>query len=154
MKFFLGTLVFILLSNFLFAQTQYDEAKIIQASFGLEKKKIVESFVNPEESFKEAFWRLYDEYEQKRQVYGAEKVKLLAEYAQKWQELKPEEADKMILEFIRLNKKTDHLIEVYYKKIKKATSIETAAGFYQVETYIRATIHFYVKNTIPFVYPN
>jgi len=134
------------------AQQKLDEAEIIQASFGVKKKAIMESFVNVPETEKDAFWKLYDEYETKRAVYGKERIKLLTEYAEKWQDLKPEDADRLVLESVALNNKFDKLLAQYYKKIRKATSIETAVKFYQVETYIRATVHFYVKNTIPFVY--
>ena len=134
------------------AQYKLDEAEIIQASFGVKKKAIMESFINVPEAQKDAFWKLYDEYEAKRAVYGKERVQLLSEYAEKWQDLKPEEADRMVLKSVELNKKFDKLLAQYYKKIKKATDIETAVKFYEVETYIKATVHFYVKNTIPFVY--
>ena len=149
-----STLILILgliMSLPLTAQTEFNEADILQTSFGMARREIVKSFVILKDDQTEAFWKLYDEYDTKRMKYGKERIELLTDYAQKWDSLTSEEADKMVLKSIDLNKKTDKLITSYYKKIKKNTSTGVAIKFYEVETYIRATIHFYVKNTIPFV---
>ncbi len=135
----------------LFAQSNIDEISIIQTSFGMEKNEIVKSFIKIPKDQTGAFWNTYNEYEAKRKELGKIRITLLTEYAEKWQNLKGEEADMMVKKAMDLNKKTDKLITTYYKKMKKATSIDVAVKFYEVETYIRATIHFYIKNTIPFV---
>jgi len=136
----------------LFAQSSFDEISILQASFGMEKKEIVKSFIQIPEDKSDAFWVLYEEYELKRKKNGKIRIELLTEYAQEWDSLKSEDADRMVLKSIDLNKNEDKLIARYYKKIKKATSPDVAIKFYEVETYIRTTIKFYIKNTIPFVY--
>ena len=138
----------------LFSQSNNDEISIIQASFGMEKKDIVKSFVIIPENKKNVFWEIYDEYEMKRKELGKVRIELLNEYAEKWENLKGEDADLLVKKAIDLNKKTDKLVTTYYKKVKKATSAEIAVKFYEVETYILTTIRFYIKNTIPFVEQN
>ncbi len=144
--------LFIALS--LFSQSNNDEINIIQASFGMEKKEIVKSFIIVPENNKTVFWEIYDEYEIKRKELGKVRIELLNEYAEKWENLKGEDADLFVKKAIDLNKKTDKLITTYYKKVKKASSAEIAVKFYEVETYISTTIRFYIKNTIPFVEQN
>ena len=135
----------------LLSQSKTDEISILQASFGMEKKEIVQSFVTVQENQKEAFWKIYDEYETKRKALGKIRIELLTEYAEKWQDLKGTEADALVKKTIDLSNKTDKLIATYYNKLKKATSTEVAVKFFEIETYILTTIRFYIKNTIPFV---
>jgi len=135
----------------LFSQSNKDEVSIIQTSFGMEKKEVVKSFIVIPENRTDVFWEIYDEYEIKRKELGKVRIDILNEYAEKWENLKGEEADLLVKKAIDLNKKTDKLITTYYKKVKKATSAEIAVKFYEVETYILTTIRFYIKNTIPFV---
>ena len=152
MKKITSLIIGLFMSLSLFAQPNFDEISILQASFGMEKKEIVKSFIQISEDKSDAFWTLYEEYELKRKKNGKIRIELLTEYAQKWDSLQSEDADRMVLKSIDLNKNEDKLIAHYYKKIKKATSPDIAIKFYEVETYIRTTIKFYIKNTIPFVY--
>ena len=148
------TLIFLLglfIALPLLSQSRTDEVSILQASFGMEKKEVVKSFVKLSDDQQDAFWEVYDEYEIKRKELGKTRIKLLNEYAEKWQDLKGTEADAMVKNTIEINKKNDKLIAIYYNKMKKATSTEVAVKFYEVETYILTTIRFYIKNTIPFV---
>lgn len=152
MKNILVLVIVVFISIPLFSQSKFDEISILQTSFGMQKKEIVKSFIKIPEDQESAFWKLYDEYEMKRKELGKNRIELLTEYADKWDSLKSEDADRMVIKSIELTKKSNKLIANYYKKIKKATSADIAIKFYEVETYIKTTIKFYIKNTIPFVY--
>jgi len=42
----------------------------MQSIFGMEKKAIVDAFVKVEDAQKDAFWKIYDEYETARKELG------------------------------------------------------------------------------------
>ena len=57
-----------------YCQSGKEEVDFIQAAFGMEKKTIVANFVHPAELQKDAFWKLYDEYEIARKENAKKRI--------------------------------------------------------------------------------
>jgi len=138
-------------STILFAQSFKEEVDLFQAAFGMEKKAMVAEFVTPSAAQADAFWALYDEYESQRKVLGKERMELLLYYASKYATLTSEEANAWTLAVMALQKKTDALLNSYYKKVKKVTNGIVATQFYQIELYILTAIRMEVLENVPFV---
>ncbi len=145
------TLLFAALLMFAYvnAQSAKEELDLMQAAFGMEKKAMVAEFVKVDAAQKDAFWKLYDEYETARKDLGAKRVQLLDKYATEFDKLTNESMDKMLTETIDLQKKTDALILSYTNKIKKVTSPVVAFQFYQVENYILSGIRLSILEALP-----
>jgi hypothetical protein len=145
------TLLFIAIFAFSFvnAQSTKEEVDLMQAAFGMEKKAMMAEFVKVDASQADAFWKLYDEYETARKVYGQQRIKLFDTYLENYNKLTNETADKWTNEVITLQKNTDKLILTYYNKIKKATNPVVALQFYQVEGYILSGIRLSVLEELP-----
>jgi len=141
----------LLITSFTYSQSYKEEVDILQAAFGMEKKAVVDHFVNPGESQKTAFWNLYDEYETKRKELGKKRMGLLLKYADTWENMSDEQADVWMKEVLSLKSSTDKLLTSYFKKVKKATSPKVATQFFQVESYILTAIRFQLQESIPFV---
>jgi hypothetical protein len=78
------TLLLVALLTFggiLSAQSNKEELDLMQAAFGIEKKAMVSDFVRVDAAQKDAFWKLYDEYEAQRKTLGQKRVQLLEKYA-------------------------------------------------------------------------
>jgi hypothetical protein len=118
------------------AQSNKEEIDIMQAAFGMDKKAMVAEFVQVDATQKDAFWKLYDEYETTRKELGKQRIDLLERYANSYDKLTNESADAFAKEMQSLAKKTDQLIVSYYTKIKKVTNPVVALQFYQVENFI------------------
>ena len=131
------------------AQSTKEEIDLMQASFGMEKKAMVTEFVQVDPAQKDAFWKLYDEYETARKALGQERIKLLNEYAEGYTKFTNESADAWTKKVIDLGKKTDDLIITYYNKIKKVTNPIVALQFYQVEGYILSGIRVSLLESLP-----
>ena len=58
----------LLLSFSVFAQSNKEDIDIIQSAFGKEKKDIVNQYMQVNAQKSDAFWKLYDEYEDKRKT--------------------------------------------------------------------------------------
>ena len=52
------------------AQSNKEDIDLIQAAYGKDKKAIVAEFIQLEGAKKDAFWKLYDQYETERKTLG------------------------------------------------------------------------------------
>jgi hypothetical protein len=145
------TFLFIAIFAYAFvnAQSNKEEIELVQSVYGMEKKAIVQEFVQVDPAQKDAFWSLYDEYETKRKELGKERVALLEQYANAYKTLNNEQADDITKKLISLSVKTDDLIVSYVKKIKKVTNPIVALQFYQVEGYILSGIRVSILEELP-----
>ena len=122
------------------AQTNQDEIQLMQSLYGMEKRDIVDEFVELNDNQENEFWLLYDEYEKKRQEIGKERFRLLTSYVNDYGEVKPENADNFMKQAIPLRIKADKLVDNYYKKVKSKTDPIVAMQFYQIENYLSDAI--------------
>lgn len=122
------------------AQTNPDEVQLMQSIYGMEKRDIVQEFIELSDSQEKDFWALYDEYELKRQEIGKERMRLLTSYVNDYGEVKPENAENFMKKVIPLRIKSDKLIDNYYQKIKTKTDPVVAMQFYQMENYLADSI--------------
>ena len=134
-----------------FAQSNKEDVDLIQSIYGKEKKVIVSEFIKVEGAQKDAFWKLYDEYEMERKALGKERIALLNKYAENYMTLSDEKTDEIIGEMVTLGAKTDKLAATYYGKIKKAVAIKPAAQFFQIESYINSSLRAAILEEIPFI---
>ncbi len=140
-----------LLATFGNAQSNKEEIDLMQASFGMDKKAIVANFVNLSDNQKDAFWKLYDEYETQRKELGKQRIDLLKQYAEEYKNMTSEQADAWTKKVMDLQKKTDNLITTYYGKVKAISDGTVATQFYQIENYILTSIRMQLLEEIPFV---
>ena len=134
-----------------FAQSNKEDVDFIQSIFGKEKKVIVADFIQLEGAQKDAFWKLYDEYEVKRKQYGQQRISLLERYANSYMTLDDATTDKLVNEMMTLSVNNDKLIKTYYGKIKKTSGIKPAAQFVQIESYFLSVIRVSILENIPMI---
>jgi len=151
MKKILLIIAVLFVASFAKAQSNKEEVDLMQAAFGMDKKAVVMEFVHPSETQKDAFWKLYDEYESERKALGKTRIELLDQYAEQYKTMTSEQADAWSKKVMDLQGKTDKLIITYYGKIKKISDGVVATQFYQIENYILAGIRAQVLEEIPFL---
>jgi hypothetical protein len=151
MKKYIVIISALFMASFASAQSNKEEVDLMQAAFGMDKKAVVAEFVQPSETQKAAFWKLYDEYETQRKELGKQRINLLEQYANQYQTMTSEQADAWAKKAMDLQKKTDGLITTYYNKVKGISDGIVALQFYQIENYILAGIRAQILDQIPFV---
>lgn len=119
-----------------YAQSVQSEFELLQSIYGMDKKEITNNFLELHPDQDAAFWELYEAYEAERIELGKKKFDLLSKYVTDYGEIAPEDADAILKESIPLRKKSDKLIDSYYKKVKKKTDPVVALQFYQLERYL------------------
>ena len=134
-----------------FGQSNKEEVDLVQSLWGMEKKEIVTQFVKVDPSAKDAFWKLYDEYEVDRKELGKERISLLTKYAENYTKLNDDMIDDIMGEMVSLGAKTDKLAASYYNKLKKVAGSKAAAQFLQLESYINSSIRAAILEEIPFI---
>lgn len=134
-----------------FAQSNKEDIDLIQSIYGKEKKAIVAEFIQVEGAQKDAFWKLYDEYETKRKELGQKRVALLEKYAANYMTLDDATTASIIKDMISLGAQTDKLIASYYKKMQKPVGEKPAAQFYQLEVYLLSVIRANIFENIPLI---
>jgi hypothetical protein len=151
MKKYILLIAVLFLASFAYAQSNKEEVDLMQAAFGMDKKSAVADFVKPSAAQKDAFWKLYDEYETQRKVLGKQRITLLEEYAAQYQTMTSEQADAWTKKVIGLQQKTDKLIVTYYDKVKAISDGIVATQFYQIENYILTAIRAQILEQVPFL---
>lgn len=136
---------------FTYAQSNTEEIDFIQSIYGMEKKAIVEEFVQPKSENRVPFWEVYDAYEVERKELGKERIKLLEEFAGEFETMTNEQSEAWMKKVIALARKQDKLVVTYYKKAMKVTSPIVAMRFYQLEAYLLTAIRYEILDVIPFV---
>ena len=139
------------MATFAKAQSDKEEIDLMQAAFGMDKKEIVTEFVKPSDTQKDAFWKLYDQYETERKSLGRERIDLLKQYAAQYKTMTNEQADAWTKKAMDLQKRTDKLITTYYDKVKGSTDPIVATQFYQIENYILANVRAEILENVPFL---
>jgi hypothetical protein len=152
MKKYIFIIAALFLASFAYSQSNKEEVDLFQAAFGMDKKAVVADFVQPSAAQKDAFWKLYDEYETQRKALGKERIELLKQYADQFKSMTPVQADVWSKKVMDLQKKTDNLIILYYGKIKLISDGLVATQFYQIENYILTAIRMQVLDNVPFLH--
>lgn len=134
-----------------FAQSNVEDVDMVQAAFGKEKKELISGIVELNDSNKDAFWKLYDEYEMKRKENGKTRIALIRKYAENYASLDDAKITEMIKELQSLSTSNEKLISSYYAKMSKAVGVKPAAQFFQVESYLLSVIRVELMNNIPFI---
>jgi hypothetical protein len=112
-------------------------------------KAIVGGFLKVEST--NQFWILYSENETKRKELGKERLNVLSDYVENYENLTDDKYDEVVASMISLRKSNDKLIDTYYKKIKKASGSKIAAQFFQLENYFLSEIRSAIMEEIPYI---
>lgn len=134
-----------------FAQSNKEDVDFIQSIYGKEKKTIIAEFIKLEGAQKDAFWKLYDEYEVQRKELGKKRIALLERYANSYMTLSDAETDKLMQDMMALGLANDKLQKTYYGKMKKASGVKAAAQFLQIEAYLLSAVRATIMENIPFI---
>ena len=151
MKKYILFITVVFMTSFAFAQSNKEEVDLIQAAFGMDKKAALAEFIQLSDTQKDAFWKLYDEYESQRKELGKQRIAGLEQYAAQYKTMTGEQADAWTKKAMDLQKKTDNLIATYYTKVLKISDGIVATQFYQFENYVLIAIRAQVLSEIPFV---
>ncbi|MDN3204799.1 hypothetical protein [Algoriphagus sediminis] len=132
-------------------QSLDDEITLIQSAFGMDKKMIVDAYMDLPESVASGFWEVYQNYETQRQLLSRDRIKIINDYIEGYDQIGEEKANELATRTLRNDLALSKLHSKYYKKFKKVTSAKDAAKFLQIDTYIHNTIRNAIQQELPFI---
>jgi hypothetical protein len=137
--------------NSLIAQSNSEDVDIVQAAWGKEKKQLVSEYMQVPAKDSVAFWKLYDEYESKRKAIGKERIDLLGQYADNYDNLTDAKASELGTKTLANDAKYTALYQDYLKKFSAVSGGKNAAKLIQLELYLQTLMKAKVQTEIPFI---
>jgi hypothetical protein len=137
----------------LFAVKTYaqDEIAVVQKEWGKSKKELVQAAMNLSESESSKFWPLYNNYEKERQKLGRDRILLLTDFSDHFENLKSAKADELMTKIFKNELALTNLQQRYYISVKNKIGALQAAKFIQVENYINTAIRSAIQEELPFI---
>jgi hypothetical protein len=137
--------------NIASAQVSKDETQMIQGIWGMEKRAMLNEFMQftPDEVTK--FGPIYDAYMEEHKKLGAERINIISEYINTYGTADDMKIDNLMTRLLKNNEGLDKLQMKYYAKAKKALGAKRAAQFVQFEIYVQTTIKAQIQSNIPFI---
>ena len=148
------TLLFILVAiagMSLSAQTIDDYMEIERQALSAEKKAVVAEAMMLSDSESEAFWTLYNEYNNKMYEQNTELYKLIKKFAEKYETLSDEEALALWNSAMNVDTKLISLEKQYFKKFQKILTGKKVLRYFQIESKIENLIRAQMALEIPLV---
>jgi hypothetical protein len=149
MKIISAIIVCVFITMASLAQTSDAEAAAMVNLLGVQKREIVAKLVPVTGKDSAAFWKVYDDYQQKNNATGKDRIRLYEQTANSYATMTPQLADSLAKRQFAVRSQQEQLLEDYYKKIKSATNAVIAFEFYQAETYMLTQLRAQIMQQIP-----
>jgi len=137
--------------NSLMAQSNSEDIDIVQAAWGKDKKELVSQYMQVPAKDSVAFWKLYDEYETARKALGKERINLIQQYAEHYDNLTDTKAAEIGNATLANDAKYNQLYQTYFKKFNGVIGGRNSAKLFQLETYLQTLVKAKVQTEIPFI---
>jgi N12 class adenine-specific DNA methylase len=153
MKRFVAILAFatLALASTSLAQTVQDDVELIRSVVQTERKAVVAKNMELSEAESEAFWPVYNEYEQAMRKVNDKRIELIRKLAAEYQTLTDEQAEALLQESFDFQNERVKVRRNFRKKFGKVLAGKRVARFYQIDGKIDAIIDFDIARTIPLV---
>jgi len=128
-----------------------DDISYFQEIWGMEKRAIVEQYMNLPPEVEGIFWGDYEEYEAQRRELGRERIMIISDYVDNFLTLTDDTATKLMNAAIKNNIAYQKLAQKTFKKMSKSITAVKAAQFIQLENYFMITIQMNIQENLPFI---
>jgi len=131
--------------------TRDNEIEAARKLMAQERKLVIagELVLTPAES--EAFWPLYNEYQEEMRIIGDAEVALITEFAENYSTADDEFAERVIKESLDIDMRALKLRKKYLKRFNKVLPALKVAKFYQVENKLNAVVNYQLASMIPMI---
>jgi hypothetical protein len=139
--------------TFVAAQNESIESdiQILRANVRADKVEVVSREMQLSDQEAKAFWPIYNKYDADLTKLNDQRVALLREYADNYNNLTNDQVQSLARRSFDLQKQRLDLREDYFKKISRALSPKTAARFAQVEDRIDMLLNLQLEGSVPMV---
>ena len=151
-KILAAVLVFIVIGNLsASAQVSKEDADLIRAQFGKEKKVLVSEIMKFSGAKADAFWKVYYAYEADRQKLVDVRLGILNDYIKNYKTIDDTKAGSYSNRTFDNDEAITKMQRNYYPKFSAAVGARDAAKFYQLDNYLQLIVRLYIQDNIPFI---
>ena len=125
------------------------EAEMTRAAIQLRRQALVTAAMDLEAKESEMFWPLYREYRTEMAKVGDRFVKLLTTYLETYDRLTDDQANKMMDEYISIERSKHALKSKYRGRFSKVLPARKVVRFFQIDNKMDAVISAELAKTIP-----
>ena len=133
------------------AQSVNDDVELIRSVVQTERKAVVANNMQLTEAESEAFWPVYNEYEQAMRKVNTKRVEVLRRLAAEYETLTDEQAEDLLKESFEFQKERVKVRQSFRKKFAKVLTGRRVARFYQIDGKIDSIIDFDIARSVPLV---
>jgi hypothetical protein len=132
-----------------FGSQSYDE--VIRADLRAKHAEVIGKVMRLSGKEAEAFWPIFRDYQKGLKRLNDEKLKILKEYSQSYENLTEAKAYELAERVLDDEAGRIKLQRYYFKKFSEALSPQTALRFFQMENQIQALIDLQIASELPLV---
>jgi hypothetical protein len=148
----IGSLLACLVGGAVVAQDRpADNMNAFREKAQADKKLVVASVLELTESEAKVFWPVYNAYQSDMVAHYDRLIKLLHAYSKAYDAMTDETATKLVTEYLALERNHAALLSSYLARFQKVLPARKVARLYQIESKIRALVHYDLASEIPFV---
>ena len=125
--------------------------ELLKSDLRTQKVAIITEAMRFTEDGAAAFWPIHREYEHELSKIIADRIELIKDYAQNYDNLTNEKAKEIAGKVFDLEKRRTKLKKKYFKRFEKALSAVVAAKFVQVENQINLLIDLQIASELPLI---
>ena len=138
-----------LLFSFSLCAQNRTEIELFKERFNEKKVDMVASFLDLTVTEGEQFWPMYVKYENERMAINDERIRLIYQYVNSYDNLSNDLADNWSKEVIGLQEQELKNKKKYYKKMAKSLTPLLALRFFQFEEVLQAEIRSLITKNLP-----
>jgi len=131
-----------------------NELELIMVSKATQKKAVVLSNMKLTGEAKEAFGKLYDEYQLKLMKHRIEELQLISHYAKNFKDMTDANSDKLIMEWMAVEGEELALKKEYMKKFKNIMPSVDVIRYFQIENRLQLLREVQTSSKIPLAMPS
>ena len=128
-----------------------DNMKIVVEKIRADKKLFIAENMQLTESEAQAFWPLYEEYQDELFLLRARTMKLINDYAEAYQKMTNDTARTLLDEVITIETLGLKLRETFFPKFRTALPDVKVLRYYQIENKIDAALMYEIAANIPLI---
>ena len=128
-----------------------DEIAVVQKEWGQSKRQLVSMAMELSAADSAKFWPLYTNYEKERQKLGRDRIVVLTDYSDHFDNLTNAKVDELMTKIFKNELALTNLQQRYYISVKNKIGAMKAAKFMQVESYINTSIRSAIQEELPFI---
>lgn len=130
-----------------------NEIELLLISKAAQKKAVVLANMDLQGETKEAFGKLYDQYQRSLMQHRLKELDIIGQYAQNYKNMNDDNANKLITEWVTAEEAEMVLKKEYVAKFKKILPSADVIRYFQIENRLQLVRELQRANLIPLAQP-